>query len=280
MASDAVESALPGGSPRFADSAAAAASSGAILLRISAGAGISDTWVRRITAISAAISALGASAASSSDLSSICQARVSVAIFSPAAIFTPRARSSGPTAGSLAVSGDILTTLIQWVMSARSRSTAIGSAPSACCDESSASAAAASPFMIRSNRSIDLPRSASPSIVRICSRVGAPPPWLMAWSSSEVASRAEPSAARAISASASSGTAVPSAWAIPRSISIIRSGVIRLRSNLWQRLSTVTGTLRISVVAKMNFTCSGGSSRVFSSALNALVESMWTSSMT
>jgi hypothetical protein len=39
------------------------------------------------------------------------------------------------------------------------------------------------------------------------------------------------------------------------------------------------GTLRISVVAKTNFTCGGGSSSVFRSALNALVESMWTSSM-
>ena len=35
--------------------------------------------------------------------------------------------------------------------------------------------------------------------------------------------------------------------------------------------STVTGTLRISVVAKMNFTCGGGSSSVFRSALNAPV---------
>ncbi len=34
-----------------------------------------------------------------------------------------------------------------------------------------------------------------------------------------------------------------------------------------------------SVVARMNFTCDGGSSSVFSSALNALLESMWTSSM-
>jgi hypothetical protein len=41
------------------------------------------------------------------------------------------------------------------------------------------------------------------------------------------------------------------------------------RSKRWQRDSTVTGTLRISVVAKMNFTCGGGSSSVFSSALKA-----------
>ncbi|OQC28024.1 MAG: hypothetical protein BWX70_02002 [Verrucomicrobia bacterium ADurb.Bin070] len=38
-------------------------------------------------------------------------------------------------------------------------------------------------------------------------------------------------------------------------------------------------TLSPSVVAKMNFTCGGGSSSVLSSALKAAVESMWTSSM-
>ena len=53
---------------------------------------------------------------------------------------------------------------------------------------------------------------------------------------------------------------------------------MRRRSKRWQRESTVTGTLRISVVAKMNFTCGGGSSSVFNSALKALRESMWTSS--
>ena len=64
-----------------------------------------------------------------------------------------------------------------------------------------------------------------------------------------------------------------------RSRAIITSGSILRRSNRWQRESTVTGTLRISVVAKMNFTCSGGSSSVFNSALKAEVLSMCTSSM-
>ena len=40
----------------------------------------------------------------------------------------------------------------------------------------------------------------------------------------------------------------------------------------------MTGTLWTSVVAKMNFTCGGGSSSVFRNALNAAFESMWTSS--
>ena len=56
-------------------------------------------------------------------------------------------------------------------------------------------------------------------------------------------------------------------------------GSTRRRSKRWQRERIVTGTLRISVVAKMNLAWGGGSSSVFSSALNAAVESMCTSSM-
>jgi hypothetical protein len=41
----------------------------------------------------------------------------------------------------------------------------------------------------------------------------------------------------------------------------------------------VAGTLWSSVVARMNIRCSGGSSRIFSRALKAGVESIWTSSM-
>ncbi len=52
----------------------------------------------------------------------------------------------------------------------------------------------------------------------------------------------------------------------------------RRRSKRWQRDSTVTGTRRSSVVAKMNVTSGGGSSSVFSNALKALRESMCTSS--
>ena len=51
------------------------------------------------------------------------------------------------------------------------------------------------------------------------------------------------------------------------------------KSNRWQRERIVIGIFCGSVVAKMNFTCSGGSSSVFSRALNASFVSMWTSSM-
>ena len=245
----------------------------------SSGLGRSATWVRRITAISAAIIALGALATSSSALSNICHRRVSTRIGRVSAMVTPRLRSSGETVGSSAASGVILTTDTQWVISARSRSTAIGSAPSEYWLPSSSSAPAASPRRIISNRSSTRPRSASPSIARTCTAVVSPAPWLIAWSSRDVASRADPSAARVISASASSAISAPSAVAILRISAIITSGSIRRKSKRWQRDSTVTGTLRISVVAKMNLTCSGGSSSVFSSALNAPVDSMCTSSM-
>ena len=59
---------------------------------------------------------------------------------------------------------------------------------------------------------------------------------------------------------------------------MMRSGM-RLKSKRWQRDRMVTGIFCGSVVAKMNFTCGGGSSSVLSSALNASVVSMWTSSM-
>ena len=47
----------------------------------------------------------------------------------------------------------------------------------------------------------------------------------------------------------------------------------------WQRDRIVAGTFCSSVVARMNIRCSGGSSKIFSRALKAAVESMCTSSM-
>ena len=46
------------------------------------------------------------------------------------------------------------------------------------------------------------------------------------------------------------------------------------KSNRWQRERIVIGIFSGSVVQKMNFTCSGGSSSVFSKALNASRVSM------
>ncbi|MEJ1967513.1 MAG: hypothetical protein WDN03_02575 [Rhizomicrobium sp.] len=100
----------------------------------------------------------------------------------------------------------------------------------------------------------------------------------MAWSSSESPSRAEPSAARAIRASASRAMATFSFSEIDASRPTSSPVSIRRRSKRWQRDRMVTGTLRISVVAKMNFTCGGGSSSVLRIALKAGLDSMCTSS--
>ncbi|VWC31258.1 hypothetical protein BST28156_06429 [Burkholderia stagnalis] len=54
---------------------------------------------------------------------------------------------------------------------------------------------------------------------------------------------------------------------------------ICFRLNCRQRDSTVTGIFCGSVVARMNLTCGGGSSSVFSIALNAWFVSMCTSSI-
>ncbi len=61
--------------------------------------------------------------------------------------------------------------------------------------------------------------------------------------------------------------------------SAISGAGMRRKSKRWQRLSTVAGILWGSVVASMKRAWGGGSSSVFSSALNALLLSMWTSSM-
>ena len=59
----------------------------------------------------------------------------------------------------------------------------------------------------------------------------------------------------------------------------MRPVAMGLKSKRWQRLWMVAGTLCGSVVHRMNFTCEGGSSMVFNSALKAGVVSMCTSSM-
>ena len=93
------------------------------------------------------------------------------------------------------------------------------------------------------------------------------------------ASRMLPSAARATENSAPSSTLIDSASTIVLSLPAICLEVRRRKSNRWHLESTVAGIFCASVVAMMNLTCSGGSSSVLRNALNAAVESMWTSSM-
>ena len=89
------------------------------------------------------------------------------------------------------------------------------------------------------------------------------------WSSIESASRIAPSAHTEIIFTASLSIFI---------LSEISSGESRWKSNRWHRETIVVGSLWISVVAKMKTTWGGGSSKIFKNALNAPVESMWTSS--
>ena len=93
------------------------------------------------------------------------------------------------------------------------------------------------------------------------------------------ASRSDPADWRAIQCRASSSIDAPSSAAASRRQAAIRSWPIRLNAKCWQRERTVAGTLCGSVVANTKVTYGGGSSIVFSSALNADVDSMCTSSM-
>ncbi len=102
---------------------------------------------------------------------------------------------------------------------------------------------------------------------------------LMTWSKADCASRIEPSPARATSRSASSVTSIFSASAMRRRRSAIFGAAMVRNSNCWLRERIVSGTLCACVVAMMKSTRGGGSSKVFSSALKAAGESMWTSSM-
>jgi hypothetical protein len=123
------------------------------------------------------------------------------------------------------------------------------------------------------------PRSTAPSIWRTAASSMRPLPNAIAWSASDCASRIEPRAARAISFSAAGSATTCSVARIVCRWPTIVSIAIGRRLNCRQRDSTVAGTFCGSVVARMNFRYSGGSSSVFSIALKAVVESMCTSSI-
>jgi len=88
-----------------------------------------------------------------------------------------------------------------------------------------------------------------------------------------------PSLRSAMSANASGSKSTPSDTHTAPRRATISSDDMRWKSNRWQREWMVAGTFCGSVVHRMNTTWAGGSSSVFSSALNAAVDSMWTSSM-
>ena len=88
-----------------------------------------------------------------------------------------------------------------------------------------------------------------------------------------------PRAARATTPNVPSSTWSPSFSQTVSRWPMMSASEIRRKSNRWHRLLTVSGSFCGSVVEKMNVTWDGGSSRVFSSALKAGSDSMWTSSM-
>ena len=96
---------------------------------------------------------------------------------------------------------------------------------------------------------------------------------------SDSASRILPAAAREIRLIAAASKAIFSWPSTFCKCSLMVWLAICRKLNCKQRLSTVTGTFWGSVVAKMNLTCAGGSSNVFSMALKALLDSICTSSM-
>ena len=101
----------------------------------------------------------------------------------------------------------------------------------------------------------------------------------MAVSSNDSASRSEPSAARTTAGSAAASKAICSRRRMSSSVVVSRSGAMGRKSKRCTRESTVAGMSRGSVVASTKTTWAGGSSSVFSSALNAASVSWWTSSM-
>ena len=230
--------------------------------------------------MSAAASDMADSRVSATPFIRICHARLSTAMDSLPAKSKAAFASSGGAAASGA-SGATFARVMRWTNSATSISTCAGSAPSSYCCCRFWIAPATSPRIRRSNNSITRALSARPSMERTSSAgISRPgPPCAIAWSSSDRESRTEPSAAREISASASGSISTFSVAQMRPRCFINSAGSTRRRSKRRQRERTVTGTFSISVVAKTNFTCSGGSSSVLSSALNALFESMCTSSM-
>ena len=84
------------------------------------------------------------------------------------------------------------------------------------------------------------------------------------WSRMDCESRIPPLARRAMAMSAGRSAFTPSAFTMVVSRSAICTSGIGWNSKRWQREVMVAITLSDSVVAKMNFTWGGGSSRIFS----------------
>ena len=246
----------------------------------SAGVGRSDTWHSRISTISAAARRSGAASTSPTPFSSICQARARAGTLNRSASDAPRVRSASGSSWLSRNPGIDFSRVTVCSSSNRSCSIVPRSAPRSCARSVIARAAAGLPPITDSSRSNTASRSDRPSMSATCSTVIRPSAWAIAWSSIDSPSRTEPSAARAIRSKAAGSMVTPSLAAMRAKCWCSSATRTRRRSKRWQRDRTVIGTFRNSVVANTNFTCGGGSSKVFNSALKALRDSIWTSSMT
>ena len=121
--------------------------------------------------------------------------------------------------------------------------------------------------------------STTPRTVTTSREVIGPAANAVSWSRIDSASRTDPSALPAISASALSSMANPSPAAMSLSRATISFCDTRRKSNRWQRDRIVAGRRCGSVVTRTRMAWAGGSSSVFRRALAASVVSMWASSM-
>ena len=129
------------------------------------------------------------------------------------------------------------------------------------------------------NQEVELTGGPDGMAVPAFSVLGWQPQSETAWSKAERASRRAPSPLRASSISEASSAVTLSCVQISCRCTTMSGTGMRRKSNRWQRERMVAGTFCGSVVAKTNFTCGGGSSSVFRSALKAASVSMWTSSI-
>src|SRR5690606_33181713 len=181
--------------------------------------------------------------------------------------------SASPTAPTCA-------SAIRCSSAARSASVRSNGALPLSISSASATSAGPSPATSASRMRTSQAASTTPSISRTAGSRTSPPPNAIAWSSSDSASRMLPPAARPIRSRAPRSCSTPSAASTVARCVATAAGGMFFRLNCRQRESTVTGTRCGSVVASTNTTCGGGSSSVLSIALNACVDSMWTSSIT
>ena len=180
---------------------------------------------------------------------------------------------------SLSASGFTLNTSRSRKYEIRSAISRIMSLPASHCSCSNCTASAVAERKILSVKFATVWWLVNPKTFNTSASLIGSPQNATSWSSIDSASRSPPSAPRAIACAAAGSSVIFSLPAMNCRCCAIKFAGMRCRSKRWQRLRIVGRTFCGSVVAKINFTCGGGSSNVLSSALKAADESMCTSSI-